>query len=72
MGYCPNCKTRLTCGCQKRVSTKGVAGCANCITQLNGATPPPQQQQTAIAPVPAPVKAPTNVVGTFKGPGTQI
>jgi len=73
MGFCPNCKTALTCGCQKRVSTKGIAGCANCIGQLNGVTSP-QQQKTAIAPVPPPVNsiAPTNVTATYNGPGTQI
>jgi hypothetical protein len=66
MSFCTNCKARLTCGCQKRVSNKGVAGCANCIGQLNGKTPPPQKIQ------PKTVKAPTNVTGVYKGPGSQI
>ena len=66
MGYCPNCNTRLTCGCQKRVSTKGVAGCANCVTQLNGGTAPIIQTEAL------PKDAPKNLTGTYKGPGTQI
>jgi len=66
MGYCTNCKTRLTCGCQKRVSTKGIAGCTNCINQLN-ATAPPQQNNT-----PQPKSAPKNTGAIYKGPGMQI
>lgn len=63
MGYCPNCKAKLTCGCQKRVSNKGVAGCAKCIGQLN--TQP--KQTTAPAP-----NAPTQTKAVYKGPGSQI
>jgi len=67
MGMCPNCKSRLTCGCQKRVSNQGVAGCTVCIMQLNGKTPPPQKTQ-----VPKPDNAPTSVSAIYKGPGAQI
>jgi len=66
MSYCTNCKTKLTCGCQKRVSNKGVACCASCIAVLNG-TPPPKQ--TASEPN---AIAPTNVTAKYVGPGTQI
>lgn len=31
---CPNCGSKLTCGCQKRSTKKGKQGCSNCITQL--------------------------------------
>lgn len=34
MAKCPNCNSQITCGCQKRVSTKGVQGCTKCITSL--------------------------------------
>jgi len=64
MGYCPNCKKRLTCGCQKRVSTKGVAGCTSCVAQLNATSP----KQTSLAPP----KAPTGTTAVYKGPGAQI
>jgi len=28
---CPNCKTRLSCGCQTRKASNGTAVCTNCI-----------------------------------------
>jgi hypothetical protein len=64
MSLCPNCKTKLTCGCQKRVSTSGVAGCSKCIGQLNANTQP-----KTVAPAP---NAPTQTKAVYKGPGTQI
>jgi len=67
MGYCPNCKAHLTCGCQKRVSNKGVAGCSNCVATLN-AQPTLQPKQTQ----PVSGTAPTNVQATYVGPGKQI
>jgi len=28
---CPNCKARLSCGCQKRTASNGATVCANCL-----------------------------------------
>lgn len=28
---CPNCKARLSCGCQRRASSDGTAVCSNCL-----------------------------------------
>lgn len=28
---CPNCKTRLSCGCQTRKASNGASVCTNCI-----------------------------------------
>jgi len=67
MSNCPNCKNVLTCGCQKRTSSKGVAGCSKCIGQLNAGTTPQRQTKPLIKK-----NAPTNVTGVYKGPGTQI
>jgi hypothetical protein len=33
MSACVNCKTRLTCGCQKRKASNGIEVCSNCIAQ---------------------------------------
>jgi hypothetical protein len=63
---CSNCKTKLTCGCQKRTSNTGVAGCTNCIGTLNTGT---AEIQTAAKPSNI---APTNVTAYYSGPGTQI
>lgn len=35
MSACPNCKSRLSCGCQKRTAKDGKQVCTNCITQYN-------------------------------------
>ena len=32
MATCSNCKTKMSCGCQKRNSSTGVVGCTSCIT----------------------------------------
>jgi len=32
---CPNCSTRLTCGCQKRVSNGGKQCCQACQQEVN-------------------------------------
>ena len=32
MSQCPNCKAKLSCGCQKRVASNGAAVCSMCIT----------------------------------------
>lgn len=66
MGYCPNCKALLTCGCQKRVSKDGKAGCQNCIATLN-ANAAPQQTKT-----PTPGTAPTGVAVAYVGPGHKL
>lgn len=66
MGYCPNCKARLTCSCQNRVSSKGIAGCANCIGKLNA-------QPQKIAPTkPGAAQPPSGTNAIYNGPGKQI
>ncbi len=29
---CPNCNSKLTCGCQKKVASDGKQVCTNCVT----------------------------------------
>jgi uncharacterized protein YbaR (Trm112 family) len=31
MSTCPNCKSRLSCGCQKRTAKDGKQVCTNCL-----------------------------------------
>lgn len=31
--FCPNCKKKLTCGCQKKKASNGNVVCVSCITQ---------------------------------------
>jgi hypothetical protein len=33
MSTCPNCKSKLTCGCQKRTASNGTSVCSTCISQ---------------------------------------
>jgi hypothetical protein len=61
MGYCSNCKARLTCSCQKRVSKDGKAGCQNCITGLN-------TTKTKSSPT---KNDPNTVKAIYNGPGIQ-
>ena len=43
MNVCPNCKAKLSCGCQRRKASDGKQVCANCSakyeTQLKGTQP---------------------------------
>jgi len=32
MSTCPNCKKKLSCGCQKRKASNGREVCSNCLT----------------------------------------
>ena len=32
MSTCPNCKKKLSCGCQKRKARNGREVCSNCLT----------------------------------------
>lgn len=36
---CPNCKTTLGCGCQKRTARDGAQVCAKCISSYEAALP---------------------------------
>ena len=33
MNACPNCKAKLSCGCQKRKASNGQQVCANCLAK---------------------------------------
>lgn len=33
MSACPNCKKKLSCGCQKKKASNGQTVCADCIAQ---------------------------------------
>jgi len=33
MAACQNCKSQLSCGCQKRKASNGTQVCANCLVQ---------------------------------------
>jgi hypothetical protein len=45
---CPNCKARLSCGCQTRKASNGAAVCTNCLGKYEASlkiaknTKPPQ------------------------------
>ena len=42
---CPNCKTRLSCGCQKRTASNKQTVCTNCVVayeaKVSGSAPVP-------------------------------
>lgn len=33
MPLCPNCKSVLSCGCQKRTTSNGTEVCQNCLSE---------------------------------------
>ncbi len=35
MSVCPNCKSRLSCGCQKRTANDSKQVCTKCVTKYN-------------------------------------
>jgi hypothetical protein len=36
MATCPNCKNKMSCGCQKRTAKDGKTVCSKCITSYEG------------------------------------
>jgi hypothetical protein len=51
---CPNCKTRLSCGCQNRRASNGTAVCSNCISKYETSLKIANQsgKQTGNSPTP--------------------
>lgn len=35
MSACSNCKTKLSCGCQKATASNGAKVCKNCVSAYN-------------------------------------
>ena len=53
MSICPNCKSKLSCGCQKRVAKDGTSVCSNCLNSYeakSGNTPKPIVRQGTLNP----------------------
>jgi hypothetical protein len=42
MSACSNCKTRLSCGCQRRTASNGQSVCSNCIASYEAKLKGPQ------------------------------
>lgn len=60
MSQCPNCKSTLSCGCQRRTASDGTAVCGSCLStyeaRLQNKTQTKQTKQTS-------VQQPNNVWG---------
>jgi hypothetical protein len=55
MANCPNCKTKLSCGCQKRTAKDGKTVCTSCVNTYN--------QSLGVSQKTVPAKTTTNVWG---------
>jgi len=62
MSTCLNCKTKLGCGCQKRVASDGKSVCATCLGKYE------QSLKTLEQAAPANGSAPNNVNVFYKAP----
>jgi hypothetical protein len=49
MSTCPNCKKKLSCGCQRRTASNGVSVCSGCLGSYEQ-TLKPQTTKTTEAP----------------------
>jgi hypothetical protein len=47
MSTCSNCKTKLSCGCQKRTASNGVSVCSTCLPRYEAAL---KTEKTTTAP----------------------
>ena len=61
MSACPNCKTKLTCGCQKRTASNGATVCSTCLA-------PYEAQIKSKVVVKDLGTAPSNVTILYNGP----
>lgn len=57
MTTCPNCKAKLSCGCQKRTASNGVSVCSSCVSSY--------EAKIKQAKGPSPNNAPTNITTSF-------
>lgn len=47
---CPNCKTRLSCGCQTRKASNGTLVCTNCIGKYEATLKVAQTTKPQVSP----------------------
>ena len=64
MSICNNCKSRLSCGCQKRSAKDGKDCCHSCVHGYNATIQIKQQANINTTP--------SNITTVYKGPGTQL
>jgi hypothetical protein len=57
---CQNCKSKLSCGCQKRTASDGKGVCTMCLTQYEGTL---QKKTPVTTPQP-----PSNVTVIYNAP----
>jgi hypothetical protein len=67
MSYCPNCKTRITCGCQNAKCKDGSQCCTGCVASKNMQIDQTRSQKKQSSPT-----SPQNVAASYNGPGQQI
>lgn len=60
MSICPNCKSKLSCGCQKRTASDGLGVCSNCLPQYEAKI---KQAKSGIPPS----NAPSNITAVYSG-----
>lgn len=58
---CPNCKSKLSCGCQKRTASNGASVCTTCLSSYEAAL------QNNLKP--KNTTAPSNVSVLYQKPG---
>lgn len=55
MSQCPNCKSQLSCGCQRRTASDGTSVCSSCLSayesKLQNAAQPKQTSNQQPNPV---------------------
>ncbi len=47
---CPNCKSKLSCGCQKRQASNGASVCSTCLSTYEAALKNSSQSKNGTAP----------------------
>lgn len=57
---CPNCKAKLSCGCQKRTASNGASVCTMCLTSYENNL---KVNSKTVG------TSPSNVTVLYKGPG---
>lgn len=60
MSICLNCKSKLSCGCQKRTASDGAGVCSNCLAQYEA------KLRAAKTNVPLPPTAPSNISVSYR------
>lgn len=67
MSTCPNCKTKLSCGCQKRTASDNTVVCTSCLAPYEA-----KIKSNVVVNNSPQITTPSNVTLIYNGPLSKV